>query len=205
MRAGPRTPRDRARRAALRALVGASATLAMPRGASGSVATLPEPVLAALREGGCVLLLRHARTEPGVGDPPGFRLDECATQRNLSADGRAQAARLGATLREAGVAIGPVRSSRWCRCLDTARLAFGRVEPWPTLDSFFADRSGAEARTAELRRWALSFRGPHNAALVTHQVNVSALLGGWIDTGETIVLRPEAGSLVTLGRFGGAA
>ncbi|HMS81661.1 MAG TPA: histidine phosphatase family protein, partial [Burkholderiaceae bacterium] len=78
----------------------------------------------ALRDGGCVLLLRHALTEPGVGDPPGFRIEACGTQRNLSAQGRAQAARLGASLRDAGVAIGPVRSSRWCRCLDTARLAF---------------------------------------------------------------------------------
>ena len=190
------------RRAALRALAGAGALLAAPRGAGAAPAG---PLLGALREGGCVLLLRHARTEPGVGDPPGFRLDDCATQRNLSADGRAQAERLGATLREAGVAIGPVLSSRWCRCVDTARLAFGRVEPWPTLDSFFADRSGAEARTAALRAWALAFRGPGNAALVTHQVNVSALLGGWIDTGETIVLRPRGDSLATLGRFGGAA
>jgi broad specificity phosphatase PhoE len=192
---------ERPRRAVLRALAGASALVAAPSGALGP---LPAPVLAALREGGCVLLLRHARTEPGVGDPPGFRLDDCATQRNLSADGRAQAERLGAALREAGIAIGPVRSSRWCRCLDTARLAFGHVEPWPVLDSFFADRSGADAQTAALRRWALAFRGPRNAALVTHQVNVSALLGGWIDTGETIVLRPDGGTLATPGRFGGA-
>jgi broad specificity phosphatase PhoE len=192
---------ERPRRAVLRALAGASALVAAPSGALGP---LPAPVLAALREGGCVLLLRHARTEPGVGDPPGFRLDDCATQRNLSADGRAQAERLGAALREAGIAIGPVRSSRWCRCLDTARLAFGHVEPWPVLDSFFADRSGADAQTVALRRWALAFRGPRNAALVTHQVNVSALLGGWIDTGETIVLRPDGGTLATPGRFGGA-
>ncbi len=201
----------RCRRSVLRALAGATLLPATARaasggaGADGALAALPVSALAALREGGCVLLLRHARTEPGIGDPPGFRLDDCATQRNLSPDGRAQAGRLGAALREAGVAIDPVRSSRWCRCLDTARLAFGRVEPWPALDSFFADRSGADAQTAALRRWVLAFRGPRNAALVTHQVNVSALLGGWIDTGETLVLRPEGGSLATLGRFGGAS
>jgi broad specificity phosphatase PhoE len=209
------------RRAALGSLAGAAGLLlAVPRGARGTATGAaadgaadanapgpmpPAPVLDALRDGGCVLLLRHARTEPGIGDPPGFRLGDCATQRNLSVDGREQAARLGAALRASGVAIGPVRSSRWCRCLDTARLAFGRVEPWPTLDSFFADRTGADAQTAALRRWALAFRGPDNAALVTHQVNVSALLGGWIGMGETIVLRPRGGSLETVGRFGAAA
>jgi broad specificity phosphatase PhoE len=190
---------DPSRRDALATLAGAAALLAGPTDAA---AALPPAVLAALREGGCVLLLRHARTDPGVGDPPGFRLDACGTQRNLSAEGRAQAERLGATLREAGVAIGPVRSSRWCRCLDTARLAFGRAEPWPALDSFFDERSDAGARTDAVRRWALGVRGPDNVALVTHQVNVTALLGGWIEMGETIVLRPGGDALATIGRFG---
>ncbi len=189
---------DPSRRDALATLAGAAVLLGVP---SGAAAALPAPVLAALREGGCVLLLRHARTDPGVGDPPGFRLDACGTQRNLSAEGRAQAERLGAMLREAGVALGPVRSSRWCRCLDTARLAFGRVEPWPALDSFFDDRSDAGARTDAVRRWALGVRGADNAVLVTHQVNVTALLGGWIEMGETIVLRPGGDALATIGRF----
>lgn len=164
-------------------------------------ASIPAEPLAAMREGGCVLLLRHARTDPGVGDPPGFRLDACATQRNLSAEGRAQAQRLGAAMRSAGVALGPVRSSRWCRCLDTARLAFERVEPWPALDSFFDDRSDEPTRTAAVRAWALAFRGPGNAVLVTHQVNATALVGGWLEMGEVRVLRARAGELSTLGRF----
>jgi phosphohistidine phosphatase SixA len=219
-RAGPhraREPRHASpavpRRAALGAVAAAASLLATarlveaaapaPAGASGA-APSPE-LLAVLRDGGCVLVLRHARTDPGVGDPPGFRLDACATQRNLSAEGRAQAERLGAVLRDAGVPIGPVRSSRWCRCLDTARLAFGRVEPWPSLDSFFADRSDARTRTDAVRAWALGFRGPGNAVLVTHQVNASALLGGWIETGEAIVLRARGDALETVGRFGPGA
>ena len=168
----------------------------------------PAPVLAdaeaawsALASGGHTLLVRHAATVPGIGDPPGFRLGDCGTQRNLSAEGRAQSARLGASLRDAGVPIGPVRSSRWCRCLDTARLAFGRVEPWPALDSFFGGRTGADAQTDALRRWVLAFRGPDNAALVTHQVNATALLGGWLEMGETVVLRARGDTLETVGRF----
>lgn len=198
---GTRAPAhaDRARRTALGALAVAPAALLAGPGVAAAAPT--GSVLDALREGGCVLLLRHARTDPGVGDPPGFRLGDCGTQRNLSAEGRAQSARLGASLRDAGVPIGPVRSSRWCRCLDTARLAFGRVEPWPALDSFFGGRTGADAQTDALRRWVLAFRGPDNAALVTHQVNATALLGGWLEMGETVVLRARGDTLETVGRF----
>lgn len=161
------------------------------------------PLLDALRAGGCVVLLRHARTVPGVGDPPGFRLGDCRTQRNLSDDGRAQARRIGESLRQAGVPIGPVRSSRWCRCIDTARLAFGRVDPWPVLDSFFAERADAgPGQTEALRDWALGWNAPLNAVLVTHQVNVTGLTGEWVAQGEAMVLRPEGGALRALGRFG---
>ena len=79
-----------------------------------------DPAWAALRAGGAVVVLRHAQTVPGIGDPPGFRLQDCSTQRNLSEEGRQQARRLGETLRRAGVKVDEVLSSRWCRCLDTA-------------------------------------------------------------------------------------
>lgn len=198
------------RRGALHGLLVATLAGALP--AAGSAAS---PAVAAagpdgfapelrtrLLEGGCILLLRHAQTVSGIGDPPGFRIGDCATQRNLSDEGRAQAERLGAALRREGVPIGTVRSSRWCRCLDTARLAFGRVEPWPVIDSFFAERAGSgPAQTAELRRWALAFRGPGNAALVTHQVNVTGLTGQWVASGELLVLAPEGDTLVLLGRL----
>lgn len=191
------------RRRLLGGLVGLPVATLPGQVAAAAGATLPEALLAPLRAGGCVLLLRHAQTESGIGDPPGWRLEACATQRNLSAEGRTQAARLGATLTQAGVPLGPVRSSRWCRCLDTARLAFGRVEPWSALDSFFEDRSTAAARTEQLRTWALAFRGPANAALVTHQVNATALTGDWLAMGEMMVLRPEGGVLRLVGRFVG--
>lgn len=170
--------------------------------ASAEPVALPETLRAPLRAGGCVLLLRHALTDPGIGDPPGWRLDACTTQRNLSDEGRAQALRFGAMLKQADVVLGPVRSSRWCRCLDTARLAFGRAEPWSALDSFFEDRSTAASRTEQLRAWSIAFRGPGNAALVTHQVNATALTGEGISMGEALVLRPEGGVLRLVGRFG---
>ena len=79
---------------------------------------------AALRDGPAVLIVRHAQTEPGIGDPAGFRLGDCTTQRNLSAAGHTQAVALGRVLRERRVTVSRVESSLWCRCVDTARLAF---------------------------------------------------------------------------------
>lgn len=141
-----------------------------------------------LKQGGHVLLLRHA-TAPGTYDPPGFKVEDCATQRNLDDAGRAEARRLGAMLQSRGVPIGRVLSSRWCRCLETARFAFGKAEPWPVLDSL--RRGEDEARTKETRAFvSRPFTGP-NVVLVTHQFNIRAVTGlPSIASGETIVLTP---------------
>lgn len=155
----------------------------------------------ALREGGHVLILRHAETEPGIGDPPQFKLDDCSTQRNLSAPGRMQAQRLGRRLAEQGVIVTEVLSSRWCRCLDTARLAFGKVSPTPALDSFFGEQHKAASQTAALRKRIAEFRGPGNLVLVTHQVNITALTGVHPAMGETVVLKIKAGTPEIVGRI----
>lgn len=85
---------------------------------------------AALLEGGHVALTRHGNAPPGYGGgPPGFRIDDCATQRNLDERGRQEARALGETFRHHGVRVDRILSSLWCRCLDTARLmAVGPVE-----------------------------------------------------------------------------
>ena len=156
---------------------------------------LPAPRLHAARPG-TVLLLRHAQTDPGVGDPPGFRLDECASQRNLSEAGRTQSRRIGEALRARGLLPQRVRSSRWCRCLDSARLAFGSVEPWPALDSFFGDRSRVETQTAQLRAALAALPAGRIEAWVTHQVNISALTGSGAAMGEVLLLRGGSGEVV---------
>jgi broad specificity phosphatase PhoE len=159
-----------------------------------------------LREGGHILLIRHAATDPGIGDPPGFRLGQCGTQRNLSERGRREARALGAALREAGVTVGPVWSSRWCRCLDTARLAFGRVEPAPMLDSMFNDDAAASrAKAAQtLARLAARMEGKGaegNIVLVTHDVNIRALAHESVAPGGIVVARMEGGALAVLGQL----
>lgn len=145
---------------------------------------------AALAAGGHVAMIRHAEA-PGTGDPPHFRLDDCATQRNLSDGGRAQADRIGAAFRENSVPVGPILTSGWCRCIETATLAFGAAEVWPPLHSFFQDGATEAEQTAETRARVAAWAGPGTLVLVTHQVNITALTGIFPSSGEIIVLRPS--------------
>jgi broad specificity phosphatase PhoE len=156
-----------------------------------------------LRSGGYVLLMRHAATEPGIGDPPQFKAGDCKTQRNLSAAGREDAARTGQRFKEEGIGLSTVLSSSWCRCLDTANIAFGSATPEPALDSFFGERSSQGTRqTAAAHALIQSFRGPGNLMMVTHQVNITALTGEFPAEGEIFVVQSTAqGPLKLIGRI----
>lgn len=145
----------------------------------------------ALREGGKVALIRHADA-PGTGDPPNFVLEDCSTQRNLSAGGQAQAARIGAAFRANGVSVDQVLTSGWCRCIETATIAFGMAEVWPPLHSFFRDAGTEAAQTAEVRARVAAWGGPGTLVLVTHQVNITALTDIFPAAGEIIALAPAA-------------
>lgn len=154
---------------------------------------LADEVWASLRQGGVLILMRHTVTEPGLGDPPGFRLDDCRTQRNLSAQGRDQARHLGARLEARGIRPVAVFSSAWCRCIDTARLAFPGlpVRNLPALNSFFQDVQHETAQTNTLRQEMERITKAGVTVWVTHQVNVTALTGETIGMGDAVVLRPE--------------
>jgi broad specificity phosphatase PhoE len=156
-----------------------------------------------LQAGGVGILLRHAQTEAGVGDPPGFRIGDCATQRNLSDAGRRQAQRIGAALQAQAVRVDQVLSSQWCRCLETARLAFpkAKVEPYPALNSFFEDRSTEAQQTREAAARIAAIRAPSNVVFVTHHVNIIALTGEAVGSGEAVLVRSAGGSLRALGRL----
>ncbi len=167
--------------------------LALTAGSAAGLARAqtPDPFWRLLREGGCVVLMRHAQTEPGLGDPPGFALGQCSTQRNLSADGRTQSRRVGDAFRRQDIAIASVRSSAWCRCVDTAQLAFGRHALWPALNSFFQGQGDGDAQTREVLDTVAALRAPVNWVLVTHQVNISALTGEYPAMGELFATRPD--------------
>ena len=159
----------------------------------------------ALRQGGVLILMRHSATEPGIGDPPGFQRELCSTQRNLSADGQIEARRLGAMLESNGVRPVAVFSSVWCRCMDTARLAFPSVpvKHLAALDSVFMDDSQEPAQTAQLREAIGGIDASGVTVWVTHQVNASALTGVYLGVGEALVLRPQgAGKFRIIGRLG---
>lgn len=157
-----------------------------------------------LAEGGCAVLLRHAQTVPGIGDPPGFRLDDCSTQRNLSEAGRAEARRIGAEFSRRRIAVDEVRSSAWCRCLETARLAFPQREVlvFEALNSFFGDGRTREAQTDALRSYLAAQRPPRRLVLVTHMVNIAALTGQSVAMGEALLVRLGASDTgAVLGRL----
>jgi phosphohistidine phosphatase SixA len=140
--------------------------------------------LAELARPGRVLMLRHAFA-PGTGDPPRFRLSDCATQRNLDEAGRAQARELGERLATAGVGRATVYSSQWCRCLETARLLqLGEVTALPALNSFFSRPQDRQARVSALRAFlaGLPVAG-QPVVLVTHQVTINAFADASVPSG----------------------
>jgi len=175
----------RARRAFLAAPL---LLLALPAAADEAAAW------AALKAGGHVALIRHAATEPGLGDPPGYTLADCATQRNLSAAGREEARRLGERFRREGVAVERVYTSPWCRCRDTAREAFGQADDWDALASFFDRREQAARLTERVKNriGTYSTKRPRGTVvMVTHHVNIQALTREAVGQGEIVVVRPD--------------
>ncbi len=155
----------------------------------------------ALQQGGLVILMRHSLA-PGIGDPPGFERGRCETQRNLSAAGRTQAEAAGRAFRERDIPIAAVYSSSWCRALDTAELmALGSVEPVPWLDSFFRGQGDQALITQTTQEQIAAWQGPGNLLLVTHQVNITALVGSGVGSGEMIVVRPVEDSFQVVGRL----
>lgn len=169
-------------------LAAAFALLAQPAVADEAAAW------AALRQGGHVALIRHEATEPGTGDPPGYRLEDCASQRNLSPQGREAARRLGERLRAEGVVADKVFTSPWCRCRDTAMLAFGKADDWDALSSFFDDRAAEPKRTERVKNRIGTYstnRPKGTVFMVTHQVNISALTNQFAGQGDIVVVRPD--------------
>lgn len=142
-----------------------------------------------LKSGGHVLLIRHAVTDPGVGDPPGFDLKNCKTQRNLNAAGREDARQLGITLKQLGIPVAAVRSSRWRRSLETARLAFGDARPWSALDNTFKTPERRPQQMREIRKLLAQPVSVGNLVLVTHGVNILSLTGISPAEGAVVALR----------------
>ena len=141
-----------------------------------------------------VLLVRHAYA-PGVGDPPGYSLQRCESQRLLSEEGRRQAVRMGQWLRAQGLDKAQVHSSIWCRCQETASLMnLGGVKIEPSLASFFEESGQAVLRNKSLQEFiarALKTKGDKPLILVTHHVNIREFMGRDIGSGDMVLARVD--------------
>ncbi len=145
-----------------------------------------------LNDGQHVLLMRHADA-PGYGDPTGYQLGKCATQRNLGDYGKKQSVIIGDWLKSQGITSANVISSQWCRCMDTAKLLNKvPVQISPALGSFFDDMSLEKKQTKELEKLIQSKLNSNNKVpliLVTHHVNIQAYTGKVVNVGDMVLVR----------------
>lgn len=183
-----------ARRSRTAAFIGIALSLAL-FGTGTDEVRADEAGLRAAVSGGSVIMIRHGLTTPGTSDPLGFKLEDCATQRNLIDEGREESRKLGRLLRERGVKIDRVLSSAWCRCVETAELAgVGAVEKDSALNNLFGRPQNREAQVRAMRKLIESWKGPGNLLLVTHGANMGAFMGVNPETAAGVVLVPAPGS-----------
>ena len=189
----------------------ATATATAAANAVGSGTASEVQAWHALR-GGAVVLFRHALA-PGGGDPPGMRVGDCKTQRNLSDEGRDQARRMGERLRQERVPVQAVFSSQWCRAKETAALmalknansqAIATAEV-PAFNSLFAAPERQPAQTAQALKVLAKHKGPGALVVATHQTAITALTGVVPASGEGVVLHIETDNagprVVVVGRI----
>jgi phosphohistidine phosphatase SixA len=153
-------------------------------------------LLDALRGGGYVLLFRHAITDRSERDADLNNLENCATQRNLSVQGRQQATAIGEAFRQLQIPVAIVLASPYCRTLETARLAFGVAEPSADLISELSDSAPGSRERLTAALHGMLGRSPEagaNTVLVTHVLNIESALGFEIEEGEAIVANPAVG------------
>jgi phosphohistidine phosphatase SixA len=156
----------------------------------------------ALRAGGHVALMRHADAPGGFGDPPGFRVDDCATQRNLSAKGKADAEKIGSRLKREGIAFEKIVSSPWCRCSETAKLMnVGTVETEATFGNVVVLRDQRETLTSGARALIAKWTARGNLLVVTHGANIAALSGISPASGEIVVVKGGSDRAEPVGRL----
>lgn len=148
----------------------------------------------ALRQPGHAAFMRHADAPGGAGDPAAFRLDDCATQRNLSQEGRAQARRTAAALARNQVVFDQVLTSPWCRCRETARLVTDKMaEDFDALSNLVGRQEHRVSQVAAIKSYLGKLDPAARVLFVTHGILISALLGINPAQGEIVVVRIAAG------------
>ena len=151
-------------------------------------ADLNENLMNQLEEGGKLIFIRHAYA-PGSGDPDNFNLNDCSTQRNLSEDGKKQAQLIGVFFKENKIKIDRILSSEWCRCKETAFIAFEDFETKDFLNSFYSIKFAKNKKTQvkNLKKYVNKWNSKKNLILVTHYVVISEVLNYAPGSGEIII------------------
>ena len=155
---------------------------------NGIKADAETQVLKNLKNGGNLIFIRHAYA-PGGGDPDNFDLNDCSTQRNLSKTGREQAKKIGKFFHENQITIDKVISSEWCRCKETAKIAFKRFETKDFLNSFFSEKfsKNRTKQIEDLNKYIDRWDSSKNLVLVTHYVLISEVLNYAPSSGEIVI------------------
>ena len=147
-----------------------------------------DKILESLKEGGKIIFIRHAYA-PGNGDPDGFNLNDCSTQRNLSEEGRKQAQRIGEFFKKNKIENNIVLSSEWCRCKETAKIAFKNFSTNSFLNSFYSSKFSKNKgkQIIEFNDYIKNLESKKNLILVTHYVFISEVLNYGTSSGEMVV------------------
>ena len=151
-------------------------------------ADLNKKLIEKLDEGGKIIFIRHAYA-PGSGDPDNFNLNDCSTQRNLSEEGREQAKLIGKFFKENHIKVDKVLSSEWCRCKETAKIAFRNFSTNSFLNSFYNPlfAKNRDKQVKELNNYIETLKTNGNLILVTHYVLISEVLNYNPSSGEIVV------------------
>ena len=152
------------------------------------------------KDGDKIILIRHS-IAPGGGDPPGFKINDCSTQRNLSQEGINQSKKIGKLFKENQIKIHQVLSSQWCRCKDTAKYAFGNYKEFPALNSTFQSPhdKNAKKQLKEIKNYIENWKGDEgNLILITHYVIITALTDITSRSGEIVIIDKSLRVLSTI-------
>jgi broad specificity phosphatase PhoE len=149
-----------------------------------------EDLWALLKDSGVVVLMRHTITTPGVGDPPGMKVDDCNTQRNLTDEGRRHAKVIGDAWRAHDLKPARVMSSPMCRCLETARIAFGRVDDTQAVTNAKVETE-MPRQVREIRSVASTKHRGSPIVMVSHGTTIAAVTGITPEPGEMLIVKPQ--------------
>ena len=151
-------------------------------------ADLNKNLIDQLEDGGKLIFIRHAYA-PGSGDPNNFNLNDCSTQRNLNEDGRKQAQYIGEFFKKNKIEIDKVLSSEWCRCKETAKIAFKNFSTNNFLNSFYSSKyaKNKDKQLEDINNYIKKFKSKKNLVLVTHYVVISEILNYYPSSGEIVI------------------